>query len=73
MSLEHNQLELFSDMPLNSTRRAQTLLMSQDALVQWKSQIFDYQQRMRETKPPEQVTLFNLLPSHCNPDKIDPW
>ncbi|MBG1263798.1 GIY-YIG nuclease family protein [Nostoc sp. BAE] len=46
--------------------------MSADALLRWKSQIFDYQQRVRENKPPEQVTLFDIAPNHYDPDRIDP-
>ena len=46
--------------------------MSADALLKWKSQIWDYQQRVRENKPPEQTALFDIAPNHCNPDRIDP-
>ncbi|NWF61739.1 MAG: GIY-YIG nuclease family protein [Fischerella sp.] len=72
MPLEHNQLNLFSDLTLTPARRAETLVMSHNALVQWKSQIFDYQQRVRQSKPPEQTVLFDLAPNHCDPDQIDP-
>ncbi|WP_366933276.1 hypothetical protein [Nostoc sp. NMS7] len=70
--MELNQLNLFSDLTLTPARRAETLVMSADALVKWKAQIFEYQQRVRETKPPEQATLFNLAPKHYDPDRIDP-
>lgn len=53
--------------------RAETLVMSADALLQWKSQIFNYQQRLRETTQPQQTTLFDVAPSHCNPELIDPF
>lgn len=46
--------------------------MSLEALVKWKSQILDYQQRVRENKPPEQTALFDIAPTHCDPDQIDP-
>ncbi|MCG6137160.1 MAG: GIY-YIG nuclease family protein [Nostoc sp. LLA-1] len=46
--------------------------MSKDALVQWKSQIFKYQQHFRETQQPQQTALFDLTPVHCDPDRIDP-
>ncbi len=46
--------------------------MSHEALLGWKSHIFDYQQKVRQSKPPQQVTLFDLAPAHCDPDKIDP-
>ncbi|HEY9780106.1 MAG TPA: hypothetical protein V6D09_08225 [Leptolyngbyaceae cyanobacterium] len=29
------------------------------------TQIFDYQQRVRESKPAQQTALFNLPPTHC--------
>ena len=47
--------------------------MDADALIKWKSRIFDYQQRVRETKPPQQTALFELTPTHCDPDAIDPF
>lgn len=46
--------------------------MSPDALLKWKAQILEYQRRVRETKPPQQTTLFDLAPTHCDPDSIDP-
>ena len=46
--------------------------MIADALLQWKSQIFDYQQRTRESVPPQQTALFDIAPKHCDPDRIDP-
>lgn len=47
--------------------------MSADALLKWKAQIFDYQQKITESKPPQQTALFDLAPNHCNPDAIDPF
>ncbi|WP_392530158.1 hypothetical protein [Nostoc sp. C117] len=47
--------------------------MSADALLKWKAQIFEYQQRVRETKPVQQATLFDLTPNHCDPETIDPF
>nr|WP_230967136.1 GIY-YIG nuclease family protein [Nostoc commune] len=47
--------------------------MSADALLKWKSQILDYQQRVRETQPAKQVTLFDITPNHCDLDAIDPF
>lgn len=46
--------------------------MGADALPKWKAQILDYQQRVRETKPVQQATLFDIAPKHCDPDQIDP-
>ncbi|MHC5819130.1 MAG: GIY-YIG nuclease family protein [Nostoc sp.] len=70
--MEPNQLNLFSNLPLTPARRAEALVMSADALLRWKSQIFDYQQKVRENKRPEQVTLFDLAPNDYDPDRIDP-
>ena len=47
--------------------------MSQEALVQWKERIFDYQQQVRQTKPAVQTALFDLAPVHCGSDTIDPF
>ncbi|MEA5628401.1 GIY-YIG nuclease family protein, partial [Nostoc sp. UHCC 0251] len=70
--MEPNQLNLFPSVTPTPARRAEALVMSADALLKWKSQIFEYQQKVRENKPPEQVTLFDLAPNHCGPDRIDP-
>nr|MDZ8061846.1 GIY-YIG nuclease family protein [Nostoc sp. EkiNYC01] len=59
-------------MTLTPARRAEALVMSVDALLRWKTQILDYQQRVRENKPPEQTALFDIAPNHCNPNRIDP-
>ncbi|NET08551.1 MAG: hypothetical protein F6K16_28410 [Symploca sp. SIO2B6] len=47
--------------------------MDADALERWKSQIFNYQQQVRTSKPPQQTTLFELAPNHCEADSIDPF
>ncbi len=70
--MEPNQLDLFSNLQLNATSKPDTLVMSLEGLLRWKSQIFDYQQRVRESKPPQQTMLFDIAPTHCDPDKIDP-
>jgi hypothetical protein len=70
--VEPNQLNLFSNFTLQPVVRPNTLVMSADALLQWKSQIFDYQQRTRESVPPQQTALFDIAPKHCDPDRIDP-
>lgn len=71
--LEPNQLNLFSDLPLEPASRPETLVMDKLALVRWKSQIYDYQQRTRESQPVQQVALFEVAPAHCDPDKINPF
>ncbi|YAF99223.1 MAG: GIY-YIG nuclease family protein (plasmid) [Nodularia sp. CChRGM 3473] len=72
MTLEPNQLNLFSDLNHTPARRTERLVMNQDALVQWKSQILNYQKQVREVQQPQQKTLFNLAPAHCDPDRIYP-
>ena len=46
--------------------------MDADALVQWKTKIAAYQQRMKENQP-VQETLFDLTKAHVDPGKIDPF
>ncbi|WP_256875048.1 hypothetical protein [Nostoc sp. C052] len=70
--MEPNQLNLFPEVKPTLALLTEVLVMSADALLKWKSQILDYQQKVRENKPPEQVTLFDIAPNHCNPDRIDP-
>ncbi len=45
--------------------------MDKLALVRWKLQVFEYQQRTRESQLLQQVALFDVAPAHCDPDKID--
>lgn len=47
--------------------------MDADALVRWKSRIFDYQQRVKESKPAQQGKLFDIAPKYYNPDQINPF
>jgi hypothetical protein len=47
--------------------------MDAPALVRWKSQIYDYQQRAKASQLLQQTTLFDLAPVHCDPDIIDPF
>lgn len=46
------------------------LVMDAQALEQWKSKIFTYQQRTRISQAPQQTSLFNVAPSRCHPDTI---
>jgi hypothetical protein len=71
--LEPNQLNLFSDLLPQPVTRPEMLVMDETALVRWKSQIYDYQQRARESEPLQQTALFDLTPAHCDPDSIDPF
>jgi hypothetical protein len=47
--------------------------MNKEELMQWKAQISKYQQIVRESHPCKQTSLFELTPTHCNPDTIDPF
>lgn len=71
--MEPNQLNLFSDLLPQPVTRPKTLVMDKSALVRWKSLIYDYQQRARESEPAQQTALFDLTPAHCDPHKIDPF
>jgi hypothetical protein len=57
------QLNLFPDNTPKRTVRPEILVMDADALVRWKFQIFDYQQRVRTSQPPQQTLLFDLTPA----------
>lgn len=67
------QLSLFDDdRPLPS--RAETLVMSRDALIQWKERITEHQQQVRQEQPPQQQTLFDLPQTTWHTiDEIDPF
>ncbi|RUS93782.1 hypothetical protein DSM106972_095410 [Dulcicalothrix desertica PCC 7102] len=65
------QLELFPDKKFRA-RRSKELVMDVDALQRWKNQILEYQQQTRVTPPTEQTALFDLAPSHCERERIDP-
>ncbi|MEH2268269.1 MAG: GIY-YIG nuclease family protein [Nostoc sp.] len=73
MTLEPNQLNLFPEVKPAPAPRTEALVMSADALLKWKSQILDYQQRVRRNQPPQQATLFDLERAYCDPDVIDPF
>jgi hypothetical protein len=47
--------------------------MDKNGLMRWKGQIAAYQQQLRNSQPLKQVSLFDLPPTHCDPDSIDPW
>ncbi|MDP5017675.1 MAG: GIY-YIG nuclease family protein [Dolichospermum sp.] len=66
------QLSLFSNAEYK-TLRSQKPVMDAEALQQWKSRVFTYQQRIRNTEPPQQVSLFDTPSSHCNPEEINPF
>jgi hypothetical protein len=65
------QVELFPSKKFKTKRRDE-FVMSADELQRWKSQIINYQQKTRETPPPQQAALFELPPDYFDPDKIEP-
>jgi hypothetical protein len=67
----HEQLDLFNP-PRQHTKQEQ-LVMDAKTLVRWKSRIFDYQQRVKQSNHSQQTTLFDLAPAHTDPDVIDPF
>jgi hypothetical protein len=66
------QLSLFSNSEYK-TLRNQKPVMDAYALEQWKLRVFTYQKQVREIKPPQQTSLFELIPIHCNSEEIDPF
>ena len=48
-------------------------LMSREALLKWKSKIFEYQQRTLNTEPPQQTSLFDAPKCHRHSDLINPF
>ncbi|MEH2279489.1 MAG: hypothetical protein V7K40_33095 [Nostoc sp.] len=50
--MELNQLNLFASVTPTPVRRAEALVMSLEALLKWKAQILDYQQKLKENKSP---------------------
>ncbi len=75
IALNPNQLDLFANSLIQPTHasRPETLIMNHDALVQWKQRIFEYQRRVRESQAPQQTSLFDTTPAHCDPDAIAPF
>ncbi|MBD2471408.1 GIY-YIG nuclease family protein [Nostoc sp. FACHB-145] len=72
MPLENQQLNLFPEVKTTSSPRTKPMVMSADALAVWKSRILAHQQQVRQAQPPQQTSLFDLTPNHCDPDAIDP-
>ncbi|WP_265276776.1 GIY-YIG nuclease family protein [Nostoc sp. KVJ3] len=72
--MEPQQLNLFDNNTITPSygSKTDTLLMSADALQEWKSRILTHQQRQRESQPLQQTTLFDLTSNHCDPNAIDP-
>ncbi len=47
--------------------------MTVEQLTDWKIQIFTHQQQVLKESQPQQTTLFDLAPVHCDPDLINPF
>ena len=67
------QLSLFEVSPTLRVLQPDKTSMSQQALLKWKSRIFNYQQKTLKTEQPEQTSLFDVPPSHCDTNLINPF
>ncbi len=67
------QLNLFESNTPHRVQQANPPLMSQEALIKWKSQIFAYQQKAVTHRAPRQISLFDTAPTHCDVDTINPF
>ena len=71
--METHQLDLFAGIVIpRSGSRPKNLSIDADALVQWKTKIAAHQQRTKEN-PLVQGTLFDVVKTHGDLDKIDPF
>ena len=66
------QLNLFNIRPTYRVEQPKEL-MSFEALLKWKSRIFEHQQRTLNTPTPQQIRLFEPPRSHCDTDLINPF
>ena len=60
MTLEPNQLDLFPDVKPTPVPRAEALVMNADALLKWKSQVLEYQQKLMQRYTLGSSDLFSL-------------
>ncbi|MFM6402679.1 MAG: hypothetical protein ACKPFF_38895, partial [Planktothrix sp.] len=67
------QLNLFDDPTPPSLNQQPKLKLTIEQLSTWKSQIFNHQQQVLTQQSPQQTTLFDLAPVHCDPDCINPF
>ena len=54
------QLNLFDTNSSSLTPRKESLIMDSEALIKWKQRVFNYQNQVRNSQPPQQQTLFEL-------------
>ncbi|WP_036487156.1 hypothetical protein [Myxosarcina sp. GI1] len=70
--MSEQQLSLFNVRPAYRVEQPQKL-MSKEALLKWKSKIFEHQQHTLNTEPPQQTSLFDAPLAHCDSDSINPF
>lgn len=67
------QLSLFDDPTPPLLNQQPKLKLTVEQLTDWKTQIFNHQQQVLKENQPQQTTLFDLAPVHCDPDCINPF
>ena len=70
--MSEEQLSLFNIRPAYRVEQPKKV-MSKEALLKWKSRIFNYQQHTLQTEPPIQTSLFDAPKSHYDSDSINPF
>ncbi|MGV2831972.1 hypothetical protein [Myxosarcina sp. GI1(2024)] len=70
--MSERQLSLFDIRPAYRVEQPQKL-MGKDALLKWKSKIFNYQQQTLQMRSPQQTSLFDTPKIHCQSDSINPF
>ncbi|HLP87688.1 MAG TPA: GIY-YIG nuclease family protein [Nostocaceae cyanobacterium] len=70
---EYEQISLNLGLAPKTSLREKGLVLSVDALMEWKQRIFNYQQQVRESQPIQQKTLIEITPNHCDPETIEPF
>ena len=68
----NKQLNLFEVRPAYRVEQPKEL-MNKEALIKWKSKIFNHQQRTLNTSPPQQTSLFGASQAHIKSDLINPF
>ncbi|MEB3283279.1 MAG: hypothetical protein VKK42_30595 [Lyngbya sp.] len=54
-----------------SKETSSRLTMNRETFIGWKSRIFDHQQTILNSLPPQLRSLFDLKPNHCDPEQIN--
>ncbi|MEG3920639.1 hypothetical protein QUA07_16115 [Microcoleus sp. T3_A4] len=67
-----HQLELFPEFQPKYSVKLPQLTMSSERLHSWKQRILEHQQ-FAASEQPQQGTLFELAPSACDSNSIDPF